>query len=115
MKIFRWAVLAVLVSLSGCCAYPGLFGKVHRSMETVQSFYEPLIQEDLEKNETVRRAVVAADTTLLLAGELQQQWCPDPQETGQLELQAQQAVSLARDAGVQGAGASPDAPKAAGQ
>ena len=43
----------------------------------------------------LRQAVVAADTTLLLAGELQRQWCPDPQKTEQLELQTQEAKARA--------------------
>jgi hypothetical protein len=100
MRIFRWLVLVALICLSGCCAHPGVFDQVHRSMAIVQGFYEPLLQEHWQENETLRRAVVAADTTLLLAGELQKQWCPDPGQAGQLELQAQEAGKLAREVGV---------------
>jgi hypothetical protein len=109
MKIFRWALLFILIGLSGCCSYPGLFDKVHRSMVAVQSFYGPLLEGEWEQNDKVRMAVVAADTTLLLAGELQQQWCPDPGQTEQLELQAKQAQNLAQEAGVAPAGAVPAA------
>jgi len=77
-------------------------------MVTVQRFYEPLIREDLGRNETVRRAVVAADTTLLLAGALQQQWCPNPKEAEQLDLQGREAKKLALEAGVVQTGASED-------
>lgn len=101
MKKGRWLWVAALVCLSGgCCNHPGLFQKVHDSMALVQSFYDPLIRQDLDRNETAKQAVLAADTTLLLAGELQKQWCPNPSQAKQLELQAQEAKQLARDAGV---------------
>ena len=109
MKIFRWAVLLGLICLAGCCSHPGLFDQVHSSLVTVQNFYDPLLQGDWEQNDLVRKAVVAADTTLLLAGELQKQWCPDPDQAKQLELQAQEAKNLAQDAGVAAAGTAPEA------
>jgi hypothetical protein len=109
MRIFRGAALAALVSLPGCCAHPGVFEKVHQSLVTVQSFYGPLLAGDWERNERVRRAVVAADTALLLAGTLQAQWCPDPGQAGQLELQVREAGTLAREAGVAEAGRLPEA------
>jgi len=84
-----------------------VFDRVHESMVTVQRFYEPLLQ-DLGGNGAVQQAVVAADTTLLLAATLQQQWCPNPEEAKQLELQAQEAKKLAREAGVVESGASQD-------
>jgi hypothetical protein len=108
MKIFRWGVLLALICLSGCCAHPGVFDRVHRSLETVQGFYGPLLQESWEQNDTLRRVVVAADTTLLLAGELQRQWCPDPGQTTQLELQAQEVRKQAEQAGVVTASTSPE-------
>jgi hypothetical protein len=85
-----------------------VFEKVHETMVTVQRFYDPLIQQDLGWNGIVQQAVVAADTTLLLAAELQQQWCPNPDNAKQLELQAQEARKLAQEAGVVEAGASQD-------
>ncbi len=93
-----------LTLVAGCCQHPGLFQQVQRSLETVQSYYTPLLQEEWEKNEQLRRAVVAADTTLLLAGELQRQWCPDPGKAEQLELQVREARTMAQDAGVKEAG-----------
>ncbi len=109
MRKNRWLWVAALAWLSGgCCAHPGLFEKVHETMVTVQRFYDPLIQQDLGQNGIVQQAVVAADTTLLLAAELQQQWCPNPNNAKQLELQAQEAKKLAQEAGVVEAGASPD-------
>ena len=109
MRKSRWLWVAVLVGLSGgCCAHPGLFEKMHETMVTVQCFYDPLIQQDLGGNGIVRQAVVAADTTLLLAAELQQQWCPNPDHAKQLDLQAQEARKLAQEAGVVEAGASQD-------
>ncbi len=66
----------------------------------MQSFYDPLIQELTGHNDLVQQAVVAADTALLLAGELQQQWCPDPGKAQQLELQTGAAQKLAQEAGV---------------
>ncbi len=78
-----WLPLLLLWLLSGCCGQPGIFQKVHRSLLTVQSFYDPLVQEISGQDERVQRAVVAADTTLLLAGELQKQWCPDPGQAQQ--------------------------------
>jgi len=95
----RWTwLLAAAVLLNGCCSQPGVFQKVERSLKAVQTFYEPLLGQDL-LNENVRRAVVAADTTLLLAAELQRQWCPDPGAVEQLELQVRQAQDLARQTG----------------
>ena len=43
---------------------------------------------------------MAADTTLLLAGELQSQWCAAPRQVNQLEIQVKEAAGLAREAGV---------------
>ncbi len=93
------AILALAGLAAGCCAHPGVFDRLERSMKTVQTFYEPLLQEELA-DEKVRRAVVAADTALLLAGELQRQWCPPPQAAEQLELQVTEAEKLAAAAGV---------------
>jgi hypothetical protein len=101
MRKTNWFWLALLLGLaSGCCSQPEIFQKVHTSMETVQNFYGPLIQQDFSQDERLRLAVVAADTTLLLAGELQRQWCPDPSQASQLELQAVAAQKLAEEAGV---------------
>lgn len=98
MKRSGWAgVLAVLWLAGGCCAHPGIFQQVRDSMNTVQSYYEPLLKENLGEDK-VRRAVVAADTALLLAGELQSQWCPDVQAAEQLQLQVQEAEKLAQAA-----------------
>ena len=97
-----------LTLMAGCCQYPGLFQKVQQSLETVQSYYTPLLQEEWQQNEQLRRAVVAADTALMVAGELQRQWCPDLGKTEQLELQVQEARNLAQEAGVKAAGASGD-------
>ena len=109
MRKSRWLWVMVLVGLSGgCCAHPGLFEKVHETMVMIQRFYDPLIQQDLGQKGIVQQAVVAADTTLLLAGELQQQWCPNPGNAQQLDLQAQEARKLAQAAGVVEAGASQD-------
>jgi hypothetical protein len=102
-------MLFALVWLSGCCTHPGVFDKVHRSLVTVQTFYGPMLEGEWQLDDKVRRAVVAADTTLLLAGELQRQWCPDSNQTQQLELQAQEARNLAQEAGVAAAGESPEA------
>ena len=105
MRKGRWLWVAALVWLTGgCCAHPGLFQKLHDSMVMVQGFYEPLIAKDLNRNEIARQAVVAADTSLLLAAELQQQWCPNPDQAKQVELQAQEAKKLAREVGVVEAG-----------
>jgi hypothetical protein len=97
-----------LTLMAGCCQNPGLFQKVQHSMQTVQSYYTPLLDTDWQQNDQLRRAVVAADTTLLLAGELQSQWCPDLQQTEQLELQVQAAKSMAQAAGVKAAGTAGD-------
>lgn len=96
----RWGAILALLWLSGCCSHPGVFQKVHRSLETVQAYYGPLLQESWPLDEKVQRALVAADTTLLLAGELQSQWCPDPSKAEQLELQTREARKLAKEAGV---------------
>jgi hypothetical protein len=98
-----WALILTLAA--GCCQQPGLFQKVKQSLDTVQSYYTPLLQEDWQQNDQLRRAVVAADTALMVAGELQRQWCPDPGQTEQLQLQAQEARTLAQEAGVAAAGA----------
>ena len=92
--------IALLWLVAGCCANPEIFQKVHTSLETVQNFYGPLVQQDLSQDERLQRAVVAADTTLMLAGELQRQWCPDPGQAKQLELQVSAAQKLAQEAGV---------------
>ena len=101
MRQKRWFCLAALLWLvAGCCDHPEIFQKVQGSLETVQNFYGPLIQQDLGKDERAQRAVVAADTTLLLAGELQRQWCPDQGKAQQLQLQVGEAQKLAQEAGV---------------
>ena len=97
-----------LTLMAGCCQNPGLFQKVQHSLETVQTYYTPLLKAEWQQDERLRRAVVAADTTLLLAGELQRQWCPEPQKTEQLELQVQTAKKLAQEAGVKEAGPAGD-------
>ncbi len=97
----KWAAAMALTGLlAGCCTNPGIFQKLEHSLKTVQSYYDPLLSEDL-KNEKVQRAVVAADTTLLLAGELQAQWCPAAEAVKQVEMQAKEAQKLAQEAGVQ--------------
>ena len=100
-----WGVLVLTLFLAtGCCQNPGVFQKVQRSLETVQSYYSPLLEKDWQNNEKLRLAVVAADSTLLLAGELQSQWCPDTSQAEQLELQVKAAQALAQDAGVKATG-----------
>lgn len=96
------AVLVALLLLAGCCDNPGVFGKVNQSMNTVQGFYDPLVGQFLDDktNTTVQAAVVAADTALMIGGELQNQFCPDSKQAEQLALQAQQAQQLAQQAGV---------------
>ena len=101
MKRGKWAGVVVLAGLlAGCCSNPGVFQKLEQSLKTVQGYYEPLLSEDL-MNDKVRRAVVAADTTLLLAAELQAQWCPPETAVKQVELQTEEAQKLAQEAGVQ--------------
>jgi hypothetical protein len=98
-KLGLW--LALLGLTAGCCSNPGLFDQVQRSLQTVQNYYTPLLQAGgWDQEGKLRRAVVAADTTLLLAAELQRQWCPDTQKAQQLELQTQEAQKLAQEAGV---------------
>jgi hypothetical protein len=98
MKIMT--VMLVGLGLAGCCGQPGVFGKVHDSLAMVQSYYGPLVEQEWGRQDKVRQAVVAADTTLLLAGELQRQWCPDAGQAEQLALQAKEAHRLAQEAGV---------------
>jgi type II secretory pathway component PulM len=92
--------MALVGLVGGCCSNPGVFQKLEHSLKTVQGYYEPLLSEDL-MNDKVRQAVVAADTTLLLAGELQAQWCPPVEAVKQVELQTAEAKKLAAEAGVQ--------------
>lgn len=98
-----WAgALAPLLLLAGCCSNPGVFGQIDASMRVVQGFYDPLISNlvDQDTDSKVRLAVVAADAALLMAGTLQDQWCPDPKTVEQLALQAEAAKRLAAEAGV---------------
>jgi hypothetical protein len=117
MRTGRWWVLAGTLALvsGGCCGHPGWFQAVHRSMLTVQGYYDPLIKGVGDRDNRWQEAVVAADTTLLLASALQQQWCPDASQAQQLALQAREAQKLAQEAGVKEAGAVPGpfSPKAA--
>ncbi len=85
--------------LGGCCATLGVFDRVEHSLKTLQSYYDPLLKAD-GQNDRVRQAMVAVDTTLLLAGELQKQWCPDPKALEQLDLQVKDAGRQAEAAGV---------------
>jgi hypothetical protein len=108
VKNIKWFWLPALLLwlLSGCCAHPELFQKVQGSLDTVQGFYDTLLQlEGWQQNDQLRQVVVVADTTLMLAGELQQPWCPDPGQTQQVELQAGEAQKLAQAAGVPSAAA----------
>jgi hypothetical protein len=98
------AALGAALLLGGCCQNPGVFQKAQRSLDTVQSYYAPLLKEDWQQDERLRQAVVAADTTLLLAGELQRQRCPEPGKAEQLEIQTREAQTRAREAGVKEAG-----------
>jgi len=108
MKRKWWLWMPALVWLcSGCCSQPGVFEEVHDSMVMVQTFYDPLIRQDLAGKAAAQQAVVAADTTLLLAGELQRQWCPDRSAAQQVALQAREARKLAREVGVVEAATSP--------
>lgn len=101
MKKGLWPwILALAFMSGGCCAHQSLFQKVDESMATVQHFYNPLISNVLEQTPVLQQAVVAADTTLMLAGELQHQWCPDPAKARQLELQVGEVKKLAQEAGV---------------
>ena len=105
----RWGPLVALICLTaGCCTHPGVFAKVEGSMKAVQEYYAPLVEAGgLDQNERIRLALVAADTTLLLASELQRQWCPDTSKAQQLELQAQEARKLAEEVVLKEAGSSP--------
>ncbi len=106
-----WLPALLLWLLSGCCGQPGIFQKVQRSLLCVQGFYDALLQEEgWQQNDQLKQVVVAADTALMLAGELQKQWCPDPSQVQQLELQAGEAQKLAQGAGVPGAAAAQGAP-----
>jgi hypothetical protein len=101
-----WLPALLLWLLNGCCAHPELFQKLQGSLETVQGFYDTLLQlEGWQQNDRLRQVVVVADTTLMLAGELQHQWCPDPGQAQQVELQAGEAQKLAQEAGVPNAAA----------
>lgn len=103
MRKKRWCWLPILMLglMGGCCDHQGLFQRVQGSLDTVQGFYDTLLgQEGWQQNDQLRQVVVAADTTLMLAGELQQQWCPDPGQVQQLELQAGEAQKMAQGAGV---------------
>jgi hypothetical protein len=107
MRKDTWFWVAALAWLSGsCCAHPGLFQKAQESVMAVQGFYDPLINQDFDRNVIAKQALVAADTTLLLASELQKQWCPNPNKAEQLDLQAQEAKQLAREAWICEAGVS---------
>ncbi len=92
---------------SGCCSHPGVFSRLEQSLTTVQKYYEPLVKElgETPVKDKVEQAVVAADTTLLLIGELQRQWCPPIQAVEQVVLAAAEAERLAQEAGMQGNGA----------
>ena len=95
------AVLAVALASVGCCGNPGIFGKVNASLKTTQGYYDPLlIKLSVAPIPEVKAAVVAADTALLLAGELQKQWCPSEQAVDQLALQTAEAKKIAEAAGV---------------
>lgn len=102
MRKKRWFCLAAMLLwlVAGCCDHPEIFQKVQGSLQTVQNFYGPLTQQDLSQDDRLQRAVVAADTTLLLAGEMQRQWCPDQNKAQQLTLQVGEAQKLAQEAGV---------------
>ena len=104
----KWLAMMALVGLAGgCCSNPGVFQKLEHSLKTVQGYYEPLLGENL-MNDKVRLALVAADTTLLLVGELQTQWCPSAEAVKQVELQTEAAKELAAEAGVQAPQVQPD-------
>ncbi len=99
----RWGVaLGAALLMGGCCSHPGVFGQLEQSLKTVQACYEPLVQSLTEEpvNEKVRTAIVAADTTLLLLAQLQEQWCPALTAVEQARLQAEAVQKLAEEAGV---------------
>jgi hypothetical protein len=87
---------------AGCCSNPGIFGKVETGLRTVQTVYDPLLGKYFEDptNEKVGLALASADSALIIFDQIQQQWCPDPKATAQLEQQAKVAQKLAQEVGV---------------
>lgn len=105
MRKRQWALPMALAGLLwGCVTDPTLFPKLQQSLQTVQAYYDPLLKQWGADDEKVQMAVVAADTTLKMLGDLQKQWRPDPKAVEQAQLQTAQAVKLAQQAGVAEAG-----------
>lgn len=94
-------VLAGMLA-GGCCSNPGVFSRLEESLKTVQTYYDPLLQElgGESVSDKVRQAIVAADTTLLLVAKLQGQWCPAEAAVEQTTLSAATVQKLAEEAGV---------------
>lgn len=109
MKTARHSAMAILtlilgLALMGCCSNPGVFDKINSNVKKVQTYYDPLVAK--VQNATgsgkvapvaaiAKEALVASDTVLLLAGELQTMNCPPEGKVEQLDLQTEQAVDKA--------------------
>ncbi len=111
MKRRQWAWPILLAGmLAGCASDPTLIPKLEQSLQTVQAYYEPMLKQWGANDAKVQMAVVAADTTLKMLGDLQKQRHPDPKAVEQAQLQTAQAVKLAQQAGVKEAGAPATSP-----
>jgi hypothetical protein len=90
-------VLLLAAAVAGCCDHPQAFKRAQDSMLIIQGVYDPLVGAYLadQTNGYLKAGLVAADTALALAGQIQAAKCATPQEADQLALQAQQVAAAA--------------------
>lgn len=82
-------ILAIVVMFTGCCKNPGVFAKIQKSEQMVQQAYYTASgqMEGISTDQYVALGGMAADLSLALASQLQQQWCPSEKEVEALEKQ----------------------------
>jgi hypothetical protein len=83
-------VLVVSLLLTGCCNPQVLESIKVSKMAVQQAYYDVTGQMNIPPDMRVALGGIAADSALLLAGKLQEKWCPKEGEAKQLKLQVEQ-------------------------
>ena len=97
---FFVAGLLALTLVGGCCSTPNgpaqakiTMGLVQDAYYTTSGILKPQIKEMERADIYVAMGIAAADAALALAGQLTQQYCPDPANVAQMNTAAASAIA----------------------